>query len=498
MTMKDKMRQLEKIKNVNLHVKINVILCAICTIFFSTIIYLSYIEQRDNVKSEVRHASRNLAVAVYRGIIYPMSLGDGNAVRKELSELKSGLTGNEVLIVASNKTVTYASDAGKTGREVSNFISSGELERAVGKLLQENEISNHSYEEWINGRPYLTTLLPIPNESRCHQCHPATDTLRGGLIVRQSLDTLYEALTVTLYKNLAVGGAGTLIFLVVLYLMVEFLIMKPVGAISLNLSEGAEQLLAAVKEITAASQEQADGATSQAAGIEETSASLEEMSAMTRKNSDNAGQADRLMKEANNAVREANEVIASLTSSMAGISQASEETSKIVKTIDEIAFQTNLLALNAAVEAARAGEAGAGFAVVANEVRNLALRAAQAAKTTAQLIEGTVTKIKEGSNIVTRTNRNFSELAGYTEHACELASEITLASQEQAQGIDQISNAVADIDRIIQANAASAEQLAAASKEFAAVADQTIAAAEQLGILMGGSSSSGFKERAVY
>ncbi len=132
---------------------------------------------------------------------------------------------------------------------------------------------------------------------------------------------------------------------------------------------------------------------------------------MTKQNADNANQADGLMKEANQVVVQANESMGELTTSMEEISKASEETSMIIKTIDEIAFQTNLLALNAAVEAARAGEAGAGFAVVADEVRNLALRASDAAKNTANLIEGTVKKVSDGSELVTRTNEAFTKVA---------------------------------------------------------------------------------------
>jgi methyl-accepting chemotaxis protein len=145
---------------------------------------------------------------------------------------------------------------------------------------------------------------------------------------------------------------------------------------------------------------------------------------------------------------------------------ASEETSKIVKTIDEIAFQTNLLALNAAVEAARAGEAGAGFAVVADEVRNLALRAAEAAKNTADLIEGTVKKVKGGSELVGRTNEAFTEVASSTSKVAELVSEIAAASHEQAQGISQVNTAVGEMDKVVQSSAAGTEELSSQSEEL--------------------------------
>ena len=159
---------------------------------------------------------------------------------------------------------------------------------------------------------------------------------------------------------------------------------------------------------------------------------------MTKRNAEGANQADRLMQEATGIIVRANATMKNLTVSMNEISQASEDTQKIIKTIDEIAFQTNLLALNAAVEAARAGEVGAGFAVVADEVRNLAMRAAEAAKSTANLIEGTVKKINNGSSVVHKTNTEFAEVAAIVTKASELAGEIAASSQEQAQGIDHL------------------------------------------------------------
>ena len=178
-----------------------------------------------------------------------------------------------------------------------------------------------------------------------------------------------------------------------------------------------------------------------------------------------------------------------LTISMQEISKASEETSKIIKTIDEIAFQTNLLALNAAVEAARAGEAGAGFAVVADEVRNLAMRAADAAKNTAALIEGTVKKVTEGTALVKTTNDAFMEVAGSTKKVGELVGEIAAASIEQAQGIEQVNIAVTEMDKVTQQNAATAEESASVSEELNAQAEEMNSEFRELSAMVGGNAA---------
>jgi methyl-accepting chemotaxis protein len=249
-------------------------------------------------------------------------------------------------------------------------------------------------------------------------------------------------------------------------------ISRPIKSIAEGLNDGAQQVASASAQISSSSQSLAEGASEQAAGLEETSSSMEEMASLTRQNAENAGQANALMGDTYKVVEEANQAMKELTESMRDISSASEETGKIIKTIDEIAFQTNLLALNAAVEAARAGEAGAGFAVVADEVRNLAMRAAEAAKNTASLIEGTVKKIKNGSDIVDKTNQAFQKVAGGSRKVAELVGEIAAASNEQAQGIDQINKAVGAMDRVIQQNAANAEESASASEEMNAQAEQ--------------------------
>jgi len=221
-----------------------------------------------------------------------------------------------------------------------------------------------------------------------------------------------------------------------------------------------------LKQIAAASVQLEDGSNNQAASIEETSSSLEEITSMTKQNSDNSDVANSAMVTANDVLGKSIEIMSNLTISMDELSVSSKETQKIVKTIDEIAFQTNLLALNAAVEAARAGEAGAGFSVVAEEVRNLALRSAEAARSTAGLIDNTVNKINIGSELVSKTSSAYKEVESNSAQVGELLQKIAAASREQSQGIAQINSAVATLDTVVQQNAANAETLARNAETF--------------------------------
>jgi methyl-accepting chemotaxis protein len=289
------------------------------------------------------------------------------------------------------------------------------------------------------------------------------------------------------FNLLAVGGTGLgLATALGLGLALSFSISRALRRVIAGLSAGAEQVAAAAGQISAASQNLAAGASRQAAGIEEASAAVEEMSAMTRGNAENAGEADRLMRQAVGVVDNANASMESLTISMTEISKASEETSKIIRTIDEIAFQTNLLALNAAVEAARAGAAGAGFAVVADEVRNLARRAADAAKNTAGLIEGTVKSVKAGARSVSETVGSFDAITAHTVRVSGLIAEIAAASAAQSQGIAQVSASVAEIDKIIQQNAADSEEAASSAEELSAQSEQMKSMVDELEAMVAG------------
>ncbi len=264
-----------------------------------------------------------------------------------------------------------------------------------------------------------------------------------------------------------------------------------------NLTTGADQVTSASEQLAAASHSLAEGSSEQAASVEETAAAMEEMSATTQKNAENAHQADQLAKNGTALMDKAHHSMKAMIQAIEEISKASSATAKIIKTIDEIAFQTNLLALNAAVEAARAGEVGAGFAVVANEVRSLALRAAEAAKNTSLLIERTIKEVQGGTQLVQQTDESYREVAQSLKKVVDLVGEISAASKEQAEGIGQINKAVAEMDRVVQRNAANAEESASSSEEMNAQAQQLMEFVTELKTLVKGKSNSSISEETI-
>lgn len=233
-----------------------------------------------------------------------------------------------------------------------------------------------------------------------------------------------------------------------------------------TLFAGAVQTTAAAAQVSAASQTLATGSSRQAASLEETSASLEELSSMTKRNAENAQQASRSAGTARAGTEAGTRQVQALTEAMAAINAASGEIAKILKTIDEIAFQTNILALNAAVEAARAGEAGAGFAVVAEEVRALAKRCAAAAAETALQIEDSVAKSRQGAEVSTQVARSFATIQEQILQLDALMGEIAVASQEQSQGLRHLTDSVSQMEKVTQENAATAEEAAATAEEL--------------------------------
>ena len=308
------------------------------------------------------------------------------------------------------------------------------------------------------------------------------DEVKAGVMTDEAMLTAAQDTK----RNVTVVGIAAIIIGTLLAYFISRGIVKTLTRIISGLNEGADQVNDASAQVSMASQQLAEGAGEQASSLEETSSALEEMAAMTRTNADNAKQANELAGAAQNNAAQGDQTMQQLNDAMTAINDSSGQISKIIKVIEEIAFQTNLLALNAAVEAARAGEHGKGFAVVAEEVRNLAQRSAQAARDTTNLIEGSVTRAKEGTTVADSAGQALQAIVGDVTKVAELLNGITQASQEQAQGVEQVNTAVSEMDKVTQQNAAGAEESASAAEQLSAQAQTVKGMVDELSAMVGG------------
>jgi len=267
-------------------------------------------------------------------------------------------------------------------------------------------------------------------------------------------------------------------------------IKRSLKSISDRLTVGAEQVNASSVQLSGASQNLAESSSEQAASLQQTTSSLEQISAQTKQTASNANEAERAMKETEPKLISGVDAMKRMNRAISEIQNSSDETSKIIQTIDEIAFQTNLLALNAAVEAARAGDAGKGFAVVAEEVRNLAQRSAEAAKNTSELIEKSQISSKRGSDVAREVSENLKNIEESVQNVSTLVIEISAAADEQRVGIEEMNSVMHEMDKVVQNNASTSEETASSAEELSSQASEMNYIVNDLATIVGGSSGS--------
>jgi methyl-accepting chemotaxis protein len=471
-----------------------------------------YDGESDKQIGNVEELAEKLVASIQKELDTAISTADANAIKERIPQIlaASGLKYWSVkqyqaqadLVINQNleSVKTFEANSAKMKEYIAltrKAVDTPEETQWLDELVATNSAFDRQFQEKI--LPEVKRIM----EKRLRQYDGESDaqlTASGVAIdkiiasIEKEVAEAMTKLTSTsfLVRRTVIGASVVTTFLgLMIGILLSLSLSKTLRRIIDGLSSGSQQVSAASGQVASASQSLAAGSSQQAAAIEQTSASLEEIASMTKRNADNSNEAKRLAQAATENADQGGLAMRNMSTAIEAIKQAADQTAKIVKTIDEIAFQTNLLALNAAVEAARAGEAGKGFAVVAEEVRNLAMRSAEAAKNTTELIDMSVSKAEAGVQISQSVNQSFNQITDGIKRVNNLVAEIAAASQEQASGIGEVSKAVGEMDKVTQQNAANAEESASASEELNSQAAELGHMVEELQLIVDGVNSGG-------
>lgn len=394
-------------------------------------------------------------------------------------------------------------------KEVEGFVLSPEDRDLWGRFLDSSQLWEKEHRQYIdlskgigqNATEVLQEMAGLTKNIR-QTSYAATEKMVQSMVLESknfahTVVKQGEELSGTL-MNLSVV---VLIIGVTLAFSLAFIITsvinKALGSVIQRLNSGSDQVNQASEQLSQTSQLLAESSTEQAASLEETTSSMEEISSQAKNTKENCLVAEEAMADAKTLVGSGVQALENMIKAMDEIDSTSKETSKIIKTIDEIAFQTNLLALNAAVEAARAGEAGKGFAVVAEEVRSLAKRSAEAAKDTSSLILKSQENSQNGTVIAREAAENLEKIASSAGSVDAMIHEISAASKEQAVGISEVSSALSQMDQVVQNNASSSEESASSAEELSSQAEELTNIVTELMRLVGkhkGDTSFAYRE----
>ena len=440
---------------------------------------LAALEQREKQNAENIYVTAENAVK-------------GSLERGEMDKFVVLLGGQKVVqglqefsLFDSKGVLTHSSDPAFVGRRLP-----AELSARLQKDFQQVSLRTNDSFEIYHSQVVQADCL------RCHVGWKAGDSA-GVLFGRFSTASLAQAqqqwtksMAGMKRSQIANGLLTALVIIVIFGTMAAFVVhhqmIAPLVRVLDNLTRVSDQVRTTSDQLSDGSQSIAQGASEQAAALEKTGATLEELSATTRNNSGHAQTANELAGQTRQAAENGASSMERMNRAMSEMQAASNNIARIIKTIDEVALQTNLLALNAAVEAARAGEAGMGFAVVADEVRNLAKRSAVAAKETAEIIEDSIHKNKNGVQVSAEVSRNFQEITEKVRKVDELIAQIAAASREQDQGIGHLNTAVREMGAVTQTNAANAEESASVAVELNSQAETLRRVITELSSLLSG------------